>query len=576
MKKITPNKAPSPAEVCIGNYRVGKTLGEGSFAKVRYATHVETNQIVAIKMFEKEHMEEHGIVDQVKNGIKILHKLNHANIIKLLDVHTSKTHVFQIMEVAAGGDLYDRIINVSRYEESDSRKIFFQLVSALQHCAEQGICHRDLKAENILLTIDGDVKLVDFDFAKFTSETKMSTTCGTPNYVSPEILKGVGYAGGPADIWAAGVILYLMNAGFLPFDEQNLVAMFRKIIRVQIEYPHWFSQSLISLCHRIFDPNPNTRATASEIMRHEWLQGVCDSTVGRSISAHVQHDGGLDEMGSLNCSISPRIVFPSPLSLTQLDAFDVIAIATGAAMAQQLTFKSSWLPRVTHFTLKLPSVTASVLWSRFMETCTKMSDASINARGIYFVDLNSLREKLKWRIQMFIVGKAELSLFLFEATLLFPKFSKVFLPKVRALEKQLLTEPFALAALPELVDSVSLDTRSVTSTHDTVVLDDFSHGSPAAPRASDSMVEAMMQMPVAPETARQRGNAFTMPLDRPNFNRQHTESMAILLPPLERQNTQPFNWQSMEAMLCGRTSISGVVEARDTEVEAENSERRSV
>lgn len=149
-------------------------------------------------------------------------------------VLASKTHVYMVLELVTGGELFDRIVASGRLEEAAARVYFQQLVDGVSYCHERGVCHRDLKPENLLLDASGRLKISDFGLsclpeAKGRSMAALRTTCGTPNYVAPEVLRGEGYDGRAADVWSVGCILYVLVAGSLPFDEPQLGALFAAI-----------------------------------------------------------------------------------------------------------------------------------------------------------------------------------------------------------------------------------------------------------------------------------------------------------------------------------------------------------
>ena len=165
----------------------------------------------------------------------------------------------QVLEMVTGGELFDRIVAEGRFKEEDARFYFRQLISGIMFCHEQGVAHRDLKPENLLLDESGNLKISDFGLSAFTTgqeggearQTLLHTTCGTPNYVAPEVLEDQGYDGKHADIWSCGVILYVLLAGFLPFDEPTMSALFEKIQRAEYTQPAWFSDSVKDLLAKV-------------------------------------------------------------------------------------------------------------------------------------------------------------------------------------------------------------------------------------------------------------------------------------------------------------------------------------
>ncbi|KAL3135668.1 hypothetical protein ABBQ38_006143 [Trebouxia sp. C0009 RCD-2024] len=259
----------------IGNYLVGRTIGEGTYAKVKYGKHCETGEHVAIKILDKESLVSSGMATKIKQEIRILKQLRHPNVVELKEVLASRQHIFMVMELVPGGELFDKIVAEGPMSEAAGRRVLQQLLDGLDHCHQQGIYHRDLKPENVLLASNGDVKLSDFGlgYLRTTSlhSDVLQTTCGTPNYVAPEVLMRSGYQGAPADVWSLGVLLYVIMAGNLPFDEPNLPVLFKKIARAEYSIPAWFTPEMTSLLKAMLNPSVKKRATIAEIRQHKWV-----------------------------------------------------------------------------------------------------------------------------------------------------------------------------------------------------------------------------------------------------------------------------------------------------------------
>jgi serine/threonine protein kinase len=179
-----------------------------------------------------------------------------------LEVIASKTKIYIVLEYVTGGELFDKIVHQGRLNEDDSRKYFQQLIEAVDYCHSRGVYHRDLKPENLLLDSNGNLKISDFGLSALPQQVRedglLHTACGTPNYVAPEVINDKGYHGASADIWSCGVILFVLMAGYLPFDESNLMTLFKKIHRAEFTCPSWFSPGARKLILKILDPNPKT------------------------------------------------------------------------------------------------------------------------------------------------------------------------------------------------------------------------------------------------------------------------------------------------------------------------------
>ncbi|CAM6074502.1 unnamed protein product [Sphagnum tenellum] len=260
----------------VGKYELGNTLGEGTFAKVKIAKNKETGESVAIKVIDKEKILKHKMVDQIKREISTMKRVKHPNIVQLLEVMASKTKIYIVMEYAKGGELFGRIVHQGRLKEDQARKYFQQLIDAVDYCHSRGVYHRDLKPENLLLDSAGNLKISDFGLSALPQQLRedglLHTTCGTPNYVAPEVIVDKGYHGATADLWSCGVILFVLMAGYLPFDEPNLLNLYRKIYRAEFTCPPWFSAGAKRLLFKVLDPNARTRFTAAQIYKNEWFR----------------------------------------------------------------------------------------------------------------------------------------------------------------------------------------------------------------------------------------------------------------------------------------------------------------
>lgn len=201
---------------------------------------------MAIKVLDKEKIQQQNMGQQIKKEISIMKVVRHPNIVQLREVLASKSKIFIVLELVTGGELFDQIVKEGKFTEDKARYYFRQLVHGLEYCNSKGVCHRDLKPENLLLDGNNDLKISDFGLSALytggdeetaSRTTLLHTTCGTPNYVAPEVLEDNGYDGRSADIWSCGVILYVLLAGFLPFDEQTMPQLFEKIQSASYQFP---------------------------------------------------------------------------------------------------------------------------------------------------------------------------------------------------------------------------------------------------------------------------------------------------------------------------------------------------
>ncbi|XVE59826.1 hypothetical protein DITRI_Ditri05aG0078000 [Diplodiscus trichospermus] len=246
----------------VGKYEVGRTIGEGTFAKVKFARNSETGEPVALKILDKEKVLKHKMAEQIKREIATMKLIKHPNVVRLYEVMGSKTKIFIVLEFVTGGELFDKIVNHGRMREDEARRYFQQLINAVDYCHSRGVYHRDLKPENLLLDAYGNLKVSDFGLSALSQQVRddglLHTTCGTPNYVAPEVLNDRGYDGATADLWSCGVILFVLLAGYLPFDDSNLMNLYKKISAAEFTCPPWLSFSAMKLITRFLDPNPMT------------------------------------------------------------------------------------------------------------------------------------------------------------------------------------------------------------------------------------------------------------------------------------------------------------------------------
>ncbi|KAF5455935.1 hypothetical protein F2P56_025461 [Juglans regia] len=249
----------------VGKYEVGRTIGEGTFAKVKFAQNTETGESVAMKVLDRNTIIKHKMVDQIKREISIMKLVRHPYVVRLHEVLASRTKIYIILEYITGGELFDKIVRHGRLSEAESRRYFQQLIDGVDFCHSKGVYHRDLKPENLLLDSQENIKISDFGLSALPEQgvSLLRTTCGTPNYVAPEVLSHKGYDGAVADVWSCGVILYVLMAGYLPFDELDLTTLYSKIEKAEFSCPSWFPVGAKSLIHRILDPNPQTVSIVS-------------------------------------------------------------------------------------------------------------------------------------------------------------------------------------------------------------------------------------------------------------------------------------------------------------------------
>ncbi|GFZ06473.1 CBL-interacting protein kinase 21 [Actinidia rufa] len=275
----------------IGKYKLGRTIGEGTFAKVKMTINTDNGQYVAIKIIDKQMVIKNNLMYQVKREITTMKLLHHPNIVRIHEVIGTKTKIYIVMDYVSGGQLSDKMSYVKRLNDSEARKYFQQLIESVDYCHCRGVYHRDLKPENLLLDAKGNLKVSDFGLSVFQKPGDLlSTACGSPSYVAPEVITNKAYEGATADVWSCGVILFELLAGYLPFDDRSLMNLYQKISRAEYTFPEWVTESQKKLISRILDPNPKTRITIPEIIEDQWFQTNYEPAVHIECNENINLD----------------------------------------------------------------------------------------------------------------------------------------------------------------------------------------------------------------------------------------------------------------------------------------------
>lgn len=364
------SSSSSSSRLRIGKYELGRTLGEGSFAKVKFARNVQTGENVAIKILDKDKLLKHKMIGQIKREISTMKLIRHPNVIRMYEVMASKTKIYIVLEFVTGGELFDKIATSGRLKEDEARKYFQQLVNAVDYCHSRGVFHRDLKPENLLLDASGFLKVSDFGLSALPQQVRedglLHTTCGTPNYVAPEVVHSKGYDGAKADLWSCGVILFVLMAGYLPFEDSNLMALYKKIYKAEFTCPPWFSTSAKKLVKRILDPNPVTRITTSEVLENEWFkkgykQPIFEQAAGSLDDVEAIFDDSVD---SGNLVVETREDRP-----VTMNAFELISKSQGLNLSTLFEKQMGLVKRETRFTSKCP---AKEIVSKIEEAATPL------------------------------------------------------------------------------------------------------------------------------------------------------------------------------------------------------------
>ncbi|OIT37163.1 PREDICTED: CBL-interacting protein kinase 5-like [Nicotiana attenuata] len=373
------NKSEKKGNILMQRYEIGKLLGQGTFAKVYHARNLKTGQTVAVKIIDKEKVMKVGLIDQIKREISVMRLIKHPNVVQLYEVMASKTKIYFAMEYVRGGELFNKVAK-GRLKEDAARKYFQQLIAAVDFCHSRGVYHRDLKPENLLLDEGGNLKVSDFGLSALLDSKRqdglLHTTCGTPAYVAPEVINKRGYDGEKADIWSCGVVLFVLLAGYLPFHDQNLMEMYKKISKGEFKCPQWFHPEVRKLLSRILDPNPSSRITLTKLMDNYWFKKgfkQIDKTTNpgkeqlespRSVLDIEDHNS--DGEGPSNPKKDQDSTTMKP---TCLNAFDIISLSPGFDLSG-LFEKEKERKSDARFTAKKP---ASIIVSKLEEVASNES-----------------------------------------------------------------------------------------------------------------------------------------------------------------------------------------------------------
>ncbi|XP_010551836.1 PREDICTED: SNF1-related protein kinase catalytic subunit alpha KIN10 [Tarenaya hassleriana] len=263
----------SGMESILPNYKMGRTLGIGSFGRVKIAEHALTGHKVAIKILNRRKIKSLEMEEKVRREIKILRLFMHPHIIRLYEVIETPTDIYVVMEYVNSGELFDYIVEKGRLQEDEARNFFQQIISGVEYCHRNMVAHRDLKPENLLLDSKCNVKIADFGLSNIMRDGHfLKTSCGSPNYAAPEVISGKLYAGPEVDVWSCGVILYALLCGTLPFDDENIPNLFKKIKGGIYTLPSHLSPGARDLIPRMLVVDPMKRMTIPEIRQHPWFQ----------------------------------------------------------------------------------------------------------------------------------------------------------------------------------------------------------------------------------------------------------------------------------------------------------------
>jgi len=279
----------------IGDYSIGKKLGTGTFGEVRLAQHVCTGHQVAVKILNRALIKSLNVGDKVSREIEILKLFMHPHIIRLYEVIEAPEEIYLFVEYAPGGELFELIVELDNLPEHTARKFFQQIISGVDYCHRNMVVHRDLKPENLLLDECQNVRIADFGLSNMMEDGDfLFTSCGSPDYAAPEVISGDMYAGPEVDVWSCGVILYALVCGHLPFDDDSIPELFRKIKMGDYTFPKNLNPDVKHLISRMLQVNPMKRITIAEVRRHPWFVIDLPEYIATPASAPAIHTDTID------------------------------------------------------------------------------------------------------------------------------------------------------------------------------------------------------------------------------------------------------------------------------------------
>uniref|UniRef100_A0A8C8TPQ6 BR serine/threonine kinase 1 n=1 Tax=Peromyscus maniculatus bairdii TaxID=230844 RepID=A0A8C8TPQ6_PERMB len=302
-----PHPHPPQHAQYVGPYRLEKTLGKGQTGLVKLGVHCITGQKVAVKIVNREKLSE-SVLMKVEREIAILKLIEHPHVLKLHDVYENKKYLYLVLEHVSGGELFDYLVKKGRLTPKEARKFFRQIVSALDFC-------HNLKPENLLLDEKNNIRIADFGMASLqVGDSLLETSCGSPHYACPEVIKGEKYDGRRADMWSCGVILFALLVGALPFDDDNLRQLLEKVKRGVFHMPHFIPPDCQSLLRGMIEVEPEKRLSLEQIQKHPWYLGgkhepdpCLEPAPGRRVAMRSLPSNGeldpdvLESMASLGC-----------------------------------------------------------------------------------------------------------------------------------------------------------------------------------------------------------------------------------------------------------------------------------
>lgn len=377
---------------------MGRVLGQGNFAKVYHGRNLATNENVAIKVIKKEKLKKDRLVKQIKREVSVMRLVRHPHIVELKEVMATKGKIFLVMEYVKGGELFTKV-NKGKLNEDDARKYFQQLISAVDFCHSRGVTHRDLKPENLLLDENEDLKVSDFGLSALPEQRRddgmLVTPCGTPAYVAPEVLKKKGYDGSKADIWSCGVILYALLSGYLPFQGENVMRIYRKAFKAEYEFPEWISPQAKNLISNLLVADPEKRYSIPEIMSDPWFQyGFMRPLAFSMKESAVGEDSTIDDFGGEEEEVPELVAAMGKPARPFYNAFEIIS-----SLSHGFDLRSLFETRKRSPSMFISKFSASAVVAK-LEGMAKKLNFRVTGKKEFTVRMQGMKEGRKGKLAM--------------------------------------------------------------------------------------------------------------------------------------------------------------------------------
>ena len=310
-----PNQPGSPL-FTFANYSFVKTIGQGTFGKVKLAVFTPTNQSFAVKILSKSQIIKRNEIHLVKRELEIIPKFTHLNVINVKCIFEDDNNFYIIMDYCENGELFDHIVKNHSLNDNETALFFYQLINGVEHIHNNNVVHRDLKPENLLLTKLNILKIIDFGLSNHGG-TLLHTKCGSPSYAAPEIIKGFPYDGYKTDIWCCGIITYAMICGYLPFEGEENKEIFSNILKGKLEFPEHVPENIEYIIREMLNEEPNDRIVISDIKKCSlYLQGKKLFATLYERNAHREHTSNKSIVSHSTQNMTNVIKSRQPLVLT--------------------------------------------------------------------------------------------------------------------------------------------------------------------------------------------------------------------------------------------------------------------